>query len=364
MDMQQKRERHLRFWQPLEKGEGGYLAVSSPAEGKPPAEVRPPKDLEEQWLCPEYRVLQAEASAKNTFYGQDAIQNVFVNLGPGVHAALLGAPYVLRPDSVWFDMAPPIKSWDTMPVFKTDREHRLYKVIEGITRAACEASEGRWTVSFTDLGGQYDILFSLRGEDLLADLIEYPDEVIQAEAQLDDEFLRYFFELRDIIGPTGCGYSNWMPLVSDVPWYPIQCDLSVMISPKMFEKFVLPSLDKVSAAIGRSIYHLDGPEEIQHLDMILAMKHVNAIQWVPLPQPPSASRPYPLQRFDDAMSLDVYRRCLAAGKKVVLLGVSPAQVEPVINAAGSDGVFIYTGCPDKKSAEELISHAHKQKWIR
>jgi 5-methyltetrahydrofolate--homocysteine methyltransferase len=137
-----------------------------------------------------------------------------------------------------------------------------------------------------------------------------------------------------------------------------------MISPGMFERFVLPSLEKVSAAIGRSIYHLDGPEEIQHLDMLLAMPYVNAIQWVPLPQPPTAARPYPLQNFADKMSLEVYRRCLAAGKKVVLTGVNPAQTAEVFGALGGDGVFISTHCPTRSEADALINHAHRQGWVR
>jgi hypothetical protein len=35
-----------------------------------------------------------------------------------------------------------------------------------------------------------DILFSLRSQDLLTDLLEYPDEVIKTQNILDDEFLK------------------------------------------------------------------------------------------------------------------------------------------------------------------------------
>lgn len=365
MDMAYKIDRHRRFWQPLKKGEGGYLAVTSPIDdsGKPPYALPPPRSLEEQWLSTDYCVQRAEANARNIFWGQDAIQCVFVNFGPGVHAALLGAPYRLQPNSVWFDLDPPIKSWNPAPTFRTDPEHPLYKAIEAHTRALCAASKGRYFVSCTDIGGQIDVLFSLRGEALLADFVLAPEEVLAAQARLDREFVAYFNTLSGIIGPTGCGYTGWIPLVHDKPWYPLQCDLSVMISPAMFEKFVLPSLDWVSSRIGQCVYHLDGPGEIRHLDMLLSLPNIHAIQWVPLPRTKIDDPAYYFQDFADEMSLNVYRRTLAAGRKVVLCGVQPFQVPQIFSAVGCDGVFIQTGCPTRREADDLIALARKE-WIR
>ena len=364
MSFDQARARHRRFWEPLAKGEGGYLAVASPkSDTIPQARIEPPKDLNEKWLSPEYAVKRAEISDGNTFFGLDAFHSEFVNLGPGSFAAVLGAPYKLQPDSIWFDLDPPIKSWDPAPSFEIDTENALYQVIETRTRALCEASKGRYAVSFTDIGGQLDILFSLRGEELLSDMIECPEAVLDAEYKIDTLFLEYFNTLKNIIGPSGCGYTNWIPLLNDDPWYPLQCDLSVMISPAMFEKFVLPALDRVSAAIGQSVYHLDGPGEIAHLDMLLSLPHVHAIQWVPLPTAGSAAKARQYQDFSDAMSLDIYRRSLAAGKKVVLLGVRPNQIPTIFDAVGTDGVFIATHCEKRADADALVETAQKQ-WIK
>ena len=360
--MIEKRERHRRFFEPLEKGEGGYLAVTSPIDdsGQVKVEVPSPKSAEEKWLSTEYRLQRAEAAAQNIFWGQDAIHHEFVNFGPGVQAALLGAPYKIEPDSIWFDTDPPLKDWDNMPAFVTDKEHELYKAIEDHTRSLCAASKGRYAVSITDIGGQLDVLFSLRGEELLMDLIDYPDKVLALQSHLDDEFLKYCKTLCDIIEPTGCGFTSWMPLLSDSVYYPIQCDFSVMISPAMFEKFAMPSLDRISREVGCAIYHLDGPEEIQHLEMLLSLKHVHAIQWTPLPKPVGGNYN---QHFNDEMSFEVYRRSLKAGKKIVLLGVEPSQVPDIFNNIGSDGVFITTSCPSRKEADVLIEYARKN-WLR
>jgi hypothetical protein len=251
MDIETKKNRHQRFWQPLEKGEGAYIGVTAPLGGDWPK----PDTVEEKWLSSDFYVKQAKARAQNIHWGLDALHTEFVNLGAGVQAAFLGAPYTLNMDTVWFDLDPPIKNWDTFPTFQTNPEHTLYQAVEAHTRALCAWSGGRVPISFTDIGGQYDILFSLRGEDLLTDMLEAPETILKAQAQLDDAFIRYFNHLADTLGGAGCGYTTWIPVYGDKPWYALQSDMSVMISPKMFETFVLPSLDKVSSAIGNAIFH-------------------------------------------------------------------------------------------------------------
>jgi hypothetical protein len=323
---------------------------------------RPAVRKEESLLDAAYSVERAEAAVANTYYGLDAIHSQFINFGPGVQAAFFGAPYVITDNSVWFDMDPPIKSWEPMPNLVMDKEHKLYKAIEAQTRALCAASKGRYAVSYADIGGQYDVLFSLRGEDLLMDMLDCPETIIAAQDKLDDAFIEYFNTLTDIIRPAGIGFTNWMPVVHDIPWYPIQCDMSVMISPKQFEKFVLPSLERVSKAVGCNIYHLDGPEEIRFLDMLLSMKYVHAIQWVPLPTLPLPGGGF-TQNFADEMSLDIYRRTKAAGKKVMLYGVRAEQIQPIFDAVGRDGMFIYVYCGTRKDADELEAHAKKE-WVR
>jgi hypothetical protein len=360
-----KRERHRRFWGPFEKGEGAYIGVQSPITdtGDFPVKLRPPSSKEENLLDVAYCVERAEAGYANTFFGADAMPTHFVNFGPGVQAAFFGAPYVITRESVWFDTDPPIKSWEPMPDLVMNRDNILYRAIDAQTRALCAASQGRWAVSYTDIGGQYDILFSLRGEDMLSDMIDHPEALLVAQRKLDDAFVAYFNELTDIIRPADIGYTSWMPMVSDKPWYPLQCDMSVLISVKQFEKFVLPSLTRCAEAIGTSVYHLDGPEEIKFLDMFIALPGVHAIQWVPLPTYTPPGRTRQIQNFADEISLDVYRRSKAAGKKVIIMGVPPWQIPTIIDAVGADGMFIQCYLPTRKEADELTAQAVKA-WMR
>lgn len=358
-----KLERHQRFWQPLEKGEGGYLYVTSPmSDTEKPPFIRKPKDLEDYWLNTEYRVQRAEHTTAAVFHGQDAIQREFVNLGPGVQASFFGAPYELNWDSVWFDRHPIIKDFSSPVNLNINTDNELYKIIDQQTSALCENSNGRYAVSVTDIGGTLDVLFSLRGQELLMDLLDYPEEVLAAINKVDDEFIKYYNHLNAIIEPYNIGHTAWIPLVHNKPWYPIQCDFSVMISPAMFEEFVLPSLYKVSKALGQAVYHLDGPEQINHLDMILSLPNIHAIQWVPLPdlKQPDGSFVY---NFASEQSIGVFKRILAAGKKLYIMGIPANQIETVFNEIGSDGVFMHTDCGSRKQADELIELCRKN-WLK
>ena len=53
-----------------------------------------------------------------------------------------------------------------------------------------------------------------------------------------------------------------------------------MISTRMFEDVFLPGLVDECRFLDRSIYHLDGPGALRHLDSILAIPELDALQWV------------------------------------------------------------------------------------
>lgn len=48
-----------------------------------------------------------------------------------------------------------------------------------------------------------------------------------------------------------------------------------------FEKFVLYELEKLKDYLEYMVWHLDGPDEIKHLDILLSLPYIKAIQVVP-----------------------------------------------------------------------------------
>jgi len=60
-----------------------------------------------------------------------------------------------------------------------------------------------------------------------------------------------------------------------------QCDVSCMISPGMFNDFERPCLAREIEGLDASIYHLDGPEALQHLESLCGIVRLDMIQWMP-----------------------------------------------------------------------------------
>ena len=138
--------------------------------------------------------------------------------------------------------------------------------------------------------------------------------------------------------------------------YTLQCDFSVMISPSQFEEFVKPTLVRQAKFLDKAIYHLDGPGQIPHLEQILDINEINAIEWVPLPKSgiymdTGSEEWYPM-----------YKRIQEKGKKLVLRGIDPNRIEKLLDNISPKGLFISTNCETEEDAKELIRKV--EKWSK
>jgi hypothetical protein len=87
----------------------------------------------------------------------------------------------------------------------------------------------------------------------------------------------FYHKLRGVGHPI----STWLSLVCDEKYYIPSNDFSIMISTTMFEDIFLPGLIRECQFLDRSIYHLDGPGALRHLDCILSIPELDALQYVP-----------------------------------------------------------------------------------
>jgi len=47
-----------------------------------------------------------------------------------------------------------------------------------------------------------------------------------------------------------------------------------------FDDFVAPELDELSSWLDHSLYHLDGPGALRHLERLLAIPELDCVQWM------------------------------------------------------------------------------------
>jgi 5-methyltetrahydrofolate--homocysteine methyltransferase len=163
-----------------------------------------------------------------------------------------------------------------------------------VTREAVNRWGDQLSVGFTDLGGTLDILAHLRGtQKLLLDLVDAPGEVDRLLRQTNNLWLECYEALYQITR-RGRGITCWGPCWSYSRGYLLQSDSSYMISPKMFERFILPDLTTCCTVLDYPFYHLDGKGQLPHLEMLLSIERLRGIQWVPGDGQPQAEHWLPL----------------------------------------------------------------------
>lgn len=224
--------------------------------------------------------------------------------GPGIVAAFLGAELDNSTGNVWFHPKKllPIRELH----FEYDADNVWLNRIKDLYRAGMDRWQGQVLMTMPDLGGVLDILSTFRpGEHLMMDLYDDPEEVERLVWEIHDLWMRYYNEFNSILQPVNPGYSDWARIYSDTPSYVPQCDACYMIGPRMFDTFVKPELASMCKLLDRSLYHLDGIGELNHLDSILSIREIDAIQWVPGAGNPTQDQ-WP----------DIYRKIHNAGKNI------------------------------------------------
>ncbi len=212
------------------------------------------------------------------FYG-DSWPRWWPNFGAGILAGFLDAQVSSDARTVWFETPQMRPAAEIHPHF--DRENFWWRWVSEITHGAVSRWSQQVTVAHTDLGGNLDIIASLRGtQNLLTDLYDAPDEIDRLVAEITHLWLGCYDELFEIIRPSMNGTTAWTPLWCPGRYYMLQSDFCYMISPAMFERFVLPDLEACCNHLDFGFYHLDGKGQLPHLDMLLGIENLRGIQWV------------------------------------------------------------------------------------
>jgi 5-methyltetrahydrofolate--homocysteine methyltransferase len=261
------------------------------------------------------------------FYG-DAWPKWWPNFGPGIAAGFLGTEVHPEPETVWFSPSEEVELENLSAAY--DADNAWFQWVRALTMRAVERWGGQVSVAHTDLGGNLDILASMRTtERLLLDLYDGPEEVARLIGEITQAWLRYYDELYAIIEPAGRGTTPWAPIWSPSRTYMLQSDFAYMISPQMFERFVMPDIAACCDALDHGFYHLDGKGQIAHVDMLLSLKRLRGIQWIPGDgQPPPEEWLPLLQRIRD-------------GGKLCQLYVTPEGARTIVRELGGRGFALY-----------------------
>lgn len=325
------------------------LQVTAPRAGHEEAQRRgwrrdPSVSLERWWTDVDYMVERGARRIEATFYGGEAFPLFNPNIGPDAFAAFLGAEVRLQDESTnWVE--PLIDDWDDHPVLAIDEDSRWWRLQLDLLCRAHEAGRGRWLTGLPDTHAGGDAFSALRGRArACTDLYDCPDRVLTAMAQID-EAMRHAYAGYFAILETGeyGSSSGWLPAWHRGRANALQCDFIGLLSPEMMERFALPGIVAEARCLDRGIFHLDGPCAIQHLDTLLAVPEIHAIQWVYGAGNEPATRWVPLMRR------------IQAGGKSVWIDARPEEVPVLLEYLRPEGLMIHTSTATEAQARDLLA---------
>jgi hypothetical protein len=322
----------LTMWEHIDKQGVSYSDIPAP----PPA-----ADFNQYWFDPEWRSDFLNYKMSRYSYKADILPVANTQLGPGSLAAILGAELEGREDTIWIRESP-----DFNGEIVLNESNKWWILHKELLKACKQKANGNYRVGCPDLMEGLDTLASLKNSDnTLMDMALEPDRTLEQLQKINDVYFKVFNEIYDIINEDGemafCYFSIWGPgKVSK-----LQCDISIMISEEDFRIFAVPFLQEQCNRLDYTLYHLDGVDAVRHLDAILELENLNAVQWTPGYGQPQGGNP---------QWYGLYKKILAGGKSIMANWVTLDELQPLLDNVGNQGLHINVDFKSEREIDEAL----------
>jgi len=293
--------------------------------------------------------LNLENEIKSVFWGGEAFPFHNICIGPMYDQLVYyGAKPIFTKETTWYESH--FKSLDEIIEYKPETDgNKWWQDLIDLVKKSAERSKGRYLVSVSGVAAVIDMLAYLIGnEELLLAMKDEPEKVIAARNAVVKHCAPTFDERFNISNECNDeGSIDWIGVWAPGKFITNQCDLSVMISPEMFDKFVFDELNAVCLMHNQGAYHLDGEDQIKHLDSILKLHNIKLIQWVP------ATKANDPNYVDPLNWIGLFKRIQNAGCRVYI-STPCEKIKELLNKIDRDLVYLSTWCPDEETAAQVL----------
>lgn len=327
----------LSMWEHLQKDGAPHELITPPS---------PALDLNQYWFDPQWRAANLDYQLSRSSFKADILPVANTHLGPGSLAALMGADLEGGEDTIWIRH----REGSEMKL-ELDENNYWWQLHLDLLKACKAKSKGNYFVGCPDLIEGLDVLASIRGtQEVMMDMIMQPEELEIQLQKVNDVYFKVFDRIYDIIREGDemafCYFSIWGPgKVSK-----LQSDISIMISEEDFRRFVLPYTREQCQKIEYTLYHLDGIDAQRHLDAILEIDELNAVQWTPGIGEPQGGNP---------CWYDLYKKILASGKSIMPCWVMLDELQPLLDNVGADGLNILMDFKSERDIDAALKIVSK-----
>lgn len=344
-DWPEARRRLTALWQ-RERLDRPCIAVTAPQAVAAPTPVPEPADDQARWLDPVYRVAVARRQMEGTWWGGEAIPSCLLMAG---WVNSLGGTPRFAPETIWFETR--AVDFSRPSPFRHDPGGVWEQRYRTLLLAQCAAAgQDDFLVGKSCILPANDLLsMHLGTQEFLLALVDHPEWMAAAIRLGAQDQRQARQELQALVRARHeywYGNAGWMPLWAPEPFNSTQSDVSCMLSPAMFERFIVPELDIVGQEHGALWYHLDGGDARQHLPRLLTLPYLRVIQYVPAPcEPPNGPG-----------HLEMYKQIQAAGR-IVHVQVPWQHVEPLLRELDPALLLLDTRCPSRDAGERLLEQS-------
>jgi len=345
-DLEETMRRMDAFWmrEPMERPLVQFI-LNKPIDKQIPLPVSNHITSADRWMDAQFQAELTDATLSNQIFMAETLPIAFPNIGPDVLPSFYGCPLHFGDyGTSWSD--PVLLDWAQADDLHLNWDSPYHKKLLEITDAMLETRKGKYLVGMPDWHPGGDLIAALRDpQNLALDMIYAQEDVKKFLNRVRPDYFQLFDFWYKKLTADGLPLTSWLPLAAYGKYYIPSNDFSGMISTRMYTEIFLPGIIAECKYLDRSIYHLDGPGALRHLDKILSIPELHAIQWVP-----GAGK----EIF--SMWVEVYQRIQAAGKGIIVY-CKVADLDLVMQTLNPIGLALSISDVDNQETGEAILKA-------
>ena len=295
------------------------------------------------WTDIDYQVNRTVQRIKNTRYLGDSLPIACPDLGPDYFFSLFGGELRFMQDTSYIE--PFVNDYQEFRGLAVQESNVYARIMASLYDAFLDVGKGLFHTGIPDIHPGADCLVGMRGpEQFCLDLLEQPEAVKQALRVIGDAFKHIYLHYANNLMAQGQLCTGWPQIASSHRWHVPCCDFSYLISNSMFEEFFLEPLVGEMNLAEYNIYHLDGPGALRHLDSLLGIDSLDAIQWV-----------HGAGNGTPADQISIYKKIQKANKGIQILDAFPQDVPMLTEHLDPHGVWLRVAVSNEDEAKWVLS---------
>lgn len=263
-------------------------------------------------------------------------------LGPQVYAAFYGSELDYDGSGSW--AKPIIESFDDIETVQLNMDNEYFQALEKMTELAGEMGREKFLTGQPPLSPGLDCIAAWRGVyQLCKDLAINPDQVERMGQLSISDFAGIYDHFDSIIRRSQGLSVNWMGLPTTSRVHIPTCEFAALISPDMFVQFGLPLIREEVQGITHNIFLVDGKEIAKHLDAILSIPEIDALQWV-----------QGMGKESPIMQWIPFLKSLHKIQMPVVVSLEVEELDGFIDVMDPHGLFLWIDSQDEQQELDIL----------